>query len=331
MKAAFINQVGTPEVIQFGDLPVPTLRQGEVLVQVKASAINPIDLYLRSGAVAMPLPFPFVVNSDLAGTVTQVGPGVTRFRVGDRVWGTNQGMLGRQGTAAECAAVHEDWLYAIPEGISESDAAAVALTGITAHLGLFRTGRLLHGQTVFVHGGTGGVGAMVVQMAKAFGARVITSVGSREKQKLCQSWGTDVVLNYKTDDIPESIRSFTGGQGVDLWFETQREPSLEHILALMKLRGRVVVIAGRAAKPALPFAMFYPRDISILGFAMFNATPDEQRVCAHAINDWHSQGKLKAVIGKRFSLSQTARAHAFLEDNTVKGAGTLMGKVIVEN
>jgi NADPH2:quinone reductase len=329
MRAAYLKQVGPPEVIQYGELPEPVLKPGEVLLKVHTSAINPIDLYVRSGAVAMALPFPFVPHADLAGTVLRVGPDVLRFKAGDRVWGSNQGLLGRQGTAAELAAVNQDWLYPIPVGVPESNAAASALTGITAHSGLFRTGRLQAGETVFVNGGTGGVGSMVVQMAKAAKARVIATAGTKEKAELCKSLGADFVLNYKTDNMSDGIKHFTQDKGVDLWFETQRDPNLEQILAFMNKRGRIVVIAGRAAKPPLPFGSFYPRDLSILGFAMFNASADEQRTCAADINRWLASGALKPLIGRTFPLAETAAAHHFLEDNSLHGAGTLVGKVII--
>ena len=150
MKAAYIETTGSPEVIRYGELPTPVPGEGEVLVRVKASALNPIDLYIRAGNVAMPLPKPFIPGCDLAGVVEAVGPRVSRFKVGVRVWGSNQGLLGRQGTSAEFACAHEDWLYPIPEGVSEQSAAAGALTGITAHLGLFRACNLQPGETVFV-------------------------------------------------------------------------------------------------------------------------------------------------------------------------------------
>src|SRR5205823_8293526 len=181
MKAAFIDSTGGPDAIRYGDLPKPSPGPGEVLVRVGAVSVNPIDLYVRAGTVAMPLPKPFIIGCDLAGTVEAVGPGVQRFKAGDRVWGSNQGLLGRQGTFAEYACVLEDWLYPTPAGISDQEAAAVALTGITAHLGLFRCAHTQPGDVVFVNGGTGGVGSMVVQMARAVGARVVTTVGSPEK------------------------------------------------------------------------------------------------------------------------------------------------------
>src|SRR5262245_55934663 len=223
MRAAFLETTGSPDVIRVGELPTPKPGQGEVLVRVGASALNPIDLYIRAGTVTMPLPKPFIPGCDLAGTVEAVGEGVRRFRPGDRVWGSNQGLLGRQGTMAEYAAAHEDWLYPTPRDVDDLQAAAAALVGITAHLGLFRDARLQPGETVFVNGGTGGVGSMVVQMTKAVGGKVITTVGSPEKAEVCRRWGADCVLNYKTDDVPARVREFTQDRGVHVWYETQRE------------------------------------------------------------------------------------------------------------
>ncbi len=251
MKAAFIEVTGAPDVIRYGDLPKPTPRDGEVLVRVAAVAVNPIDTYLRSGAVSMALPKPYVIGCDLGGTVEAVGPGVKRFKAGDRVWGSNQGLLGRQGTFAEYACALEDWLYPTPAGVSDAEAAAVALTGITAHLGLFRCAATQAGDVVFVNGGTGGVGSMVVQMAKAVGARVITTVGSAEKAELCRRWGADRVLNYKSDDVPARVRDFTQDRGVNVWYETQREPDFLKTVPLMSRRGRLVVMAGgRHSRPS---------------------------------------------------------------------------------
>jgi len=327
MKAAFIETTGSPDVIRFGEVPTPSPDEGQILVRVRASALNPIDLYIRAGNVAMTLPKPFIPGCDLAGIVEAVGPKTSRFHVGDRVWGSNQGLLGRQGTAAEFAAVDEDWLYPTPAGVSDESAAAGALTGITAHLGLFRACNLQSGDTVFVNGGTGGVGSMVVQMTKAVGARVITTVGNSEKAALCKQWGADV-LNYKTDDLVAVIRNFTGGKGVDVWYETQREPDFLRMVDLMAQRGRMVLIAGRQARPTFPVGPFYVKGLSLFGFAMFNATTIEQRRCAEDVNRWLAEGKLKPPVGKIFPLAEAAAAHRFLEENTLHGAGTLVGKVL---
>lgn len=329
MKAAYYEKTGGPEVIQVGDLPKPAPKQGEVLVKVGAAALNPIDTYIRAGAVNMPLPKPFIPGCDLAGTVEAVGPAFPRFHAGDRVWGSNQGLLGRQGTFAEYAVVAEEWLYPTPAGVSDAEAAAVALVGITAHLGLFRCARLQPGETAFVNGGTGGVGAMVVQMAKAVGARVIATVGSADKAETCRKWGADCVINYKTDNVDARIKEFTRDQGVNVWYETQREPDFVRTFPLLSKRGRMVVMAGRQAQPVFPLGAFYPRDLSLFGFAMFNATPDEQRRAAEDINRWLAEKKLHVAIGKTFPLKEAAAAHRLQEENTLHKAGTLTGKIVV--
>jgi NADPH2:quinone reductase len=329
MRAAYIEANGPPEAIRVGELPMPEPGPGEALVRVGAAALNPIDLYLRSGAVPMPMAFPYVVGCDLAGTVERVGPDVTRFQVGDRVWGSNQGLLGRQGATAEFAAVHEDWLYRTPDGLSDVEAAAMALVGITAHLGLFDRGQLKPGETVYVSGGSGGVGSLVIQMARAAGARVATTASGPEKRELCRKLGADEVIDYKTDDVPARLRAFSE-PGIDVWYETQREPDLETAIPLLNRRGRMILMAGRAAKPVLPLGAFYPRNCSLLGFAMFNATPKEQRRCADDMIRWVEDGKLRPIVGRVFPLEQAADAQRFLEDSTLGGAGKVVGKVVIQ-
>jgi NADPH2:quinone reductase len=183
---------------------------------------------------------------------------------------------------------------------------------------------------VFVNGGTGGVGSLVVQMAKTVGAQAITTVGSPEKAVICQGWGADRVLNYKTDDVPAGIREYTKGEGVNVWYETQREPDFLRTVDLMALRGRIVIMAGRQAQPIFPVGAFYTRDMSLFGFAMFNATPDEQRRAAEDINRWLGDKKLHVLIGKAFPLSEAAEAHRLQEANTLNKAGTLMGKIVLK-
>jgi NADPH2:quinone reductase len=328
MRAAYIEETGPPEVIKIGELPEPQPGPSQVLVKVAATALNPIDLYVRSGLVPMPLAFPYVVGCDLAGTVAKLGPGATRFKVGDRVWGSNQGLLGRPGTTSEFAAVDEEWLYPTPEKLSDNEAASMGLAGITAHLGLFRFGQLKSGESIYVPGGSGGVGSLAIQMAKASGAIVATSAGSPERVELCKKLGADLALDYKTDNIPGRLREFAP-EGVDLWFETQREPNLEVSIPLLRKRGRLVLMAGRTAKPALPLGAFYPRNCAIFGFAMFNSPPEEQRHCATELNRFAQEGKLKPFVGKVFPLEQAAEAERFLEANTMKGAGTLTGKIVI--
>lgn len=328
MKAAYIEQTGSPEKIVYGDLADPQPGGGQVLVRVKAVAVNPIDTYIRSGNVKMDLPRPFVVGCDLAGIVEACGPDATRFKPGDRVWGSNQGLLGRQGTFAELAAVDQQWLYPLPEGVGFEPAAAIALVGITAHLGLVQRAGVKQGERIFVHGGTGGVGSTVVQMAKALGALVATTGGSDEKVAACRGLGADLAINYKTQDVDAELRGFAP-QGLDLWWETLREPDFDRTVGLLAMRGRMILMAGREARPVFPVGPFYVKDCALHGFAMFNASPDEQRRCAEDINRWLAEGKLKPRIDRVLPLAETAAAHRLQEENTLGKAGTLGGKIVL--
>ncbi len=329
MHAAYLEETGGPDVLRYGKVTKPVPKAHEILVRVAAAALNPIDVYIRAGTVKMPLPKPFVTGTDVAGTVEAVGPGVTRFKKGDRVWASNQGLLGRQGTCAEYVCCVEDLFYPTPDGVEDAQAAGAALVGITAHLGLFRDAKLQPGETAFVNGGTGGVGSMVVQMAKAVGAKIITTVGSPEKAELCKRWGADGVINYKTEEVPARVKELAGDKGVNVWYETQREPNFLQTVELLAPHGRMVIIAGRTAQPIFPVGPFYVKGLSLFGFAMFNATAAEMQACAKDINRWLAEKKLQVPIGRTFHLPETAAAHRLLEENTLCKAGTLTGKVII--
>ena len=328
MKAAYINGTGPADSIVYGDLPTPEPKGNEVRVKVRAVAVNPVDTYIRAGAIAMPLTFPFIVGCDLAGVVDQVGPHATRFKPGDRVWGSNQGLLGRQGTFAEFVCTDENWLYPSPDGVKDEDLAAIALVGITAHLGLVRDAELQRGETVFVNGGSGGVGSMVVQMAKILASRVVTTAGSDEKVERCRALGADHVINYKTQDVLAETKRFAPG-GVNVYWETLREPDFERTTEMLAERGRMVLMAGRDARPTFPVGPFYVKGCSLHGFVMFKATPAEQRACAEDINRWLTAGQLKAPIDRILPLSETAAAHKLQEENTVGKKGTLTGKIVL--
>ena len=238
MKAAYIEQPGPPESITYGDVPQPEPQGAQVLVKVHAVDVNPIDTYIRSGLIKAELPRPYILGCDLAGTVEAVGPEARRFRPGDRVWGCNQGLGGRQGTFAEYAAVDERWLYRTPAEVNDRDVVATSLVGITSHLGLFGKARLQPGETVFVRGGTGGVGSCVVQMARIAQARVITTAGSDEKVQLARRLGAHEVVAYKTEDLDDAL-SRLAPSGVDVWWETLREPDFDLTVSHLARRGRM--------------------------------------------------------------------------------------------
>jgi len=329
MKAAYITQPGPPESIIYGDLPTPRPGPKQCLVRIGAVSVNPVDTYIRSGAVPMPLPSPFVVGCDLAGTVVQIGEEVTDFRPGDRVWGSNQGLLGRQGTFSEFVVVDECWLYATPKNVSDEAAAAAALVGITAHLGLVRDAQLEKGETVFVNGGSGAVGAMVIQMAKALGARVGVATGSEEKVKFCLKLGADFAINYTKVDPQLALKKMMPGC-VNVWWETSREPDFDRAINSLAARGRMIVMAGREARPPFPVGPFYVKGCSLHGFLMFNAQPDEQLDAADNLNRWLAEGRIKPPIDRVMPLAETAAAHRLQEENTLGHRGALRGKLVLK-
>lgn len=328
MKAAFINEPGPPEAIQYGDLDRPEPGPSEVLLKVAAVAVNPIDTYIRSGTVAMQLPKPFIVGCDVAGMVEAVGTDVKGLRPGQRVWGSNQGLLGRQGTFAEYAAVDAKWLYPTPDGVGDAQAAAISLVGITAWLGLVRDAKLAPGETLFVNGGSGGVGSTVVQMAKAIGAKVITTGGNDENLEACRELGADVAINYHDNDLDEQIKQ-AAPDGINLWWETLREPTFDRTVEMLAPRGRMILMAGRDARPEFPVGPFYVKGCSLFGFAMFNATPKEQQSASKDINRWLASGALRPRIDRLMPLSETAKAHRLQEEATLGGKGTLSGKLVL--
>ena len=202
------------------------------------------------------------------------------------------------------------------------------LVALTAHFGLVRDAKLQAGETLFVNGGTGGVGSMVVQMAKALGARAITTAGSDEKVKLCRELGADLAINYKTENVDARIKEFAPN-GVNVWWETLREPNFDQAVGHLAPRGRMILMAGRDARPVFPVGPFYVKGCHLYGFAMFNATPDEEQAASADINRWLAAGKIKPRIDRVLPLEQTALAHKLQEENTIGKAGTLAGKIVI--
>ncbi|MAT69519.1 MAG: quinone oxidoreductase [Planctomycetaceae bacterium] len=332
MRAAYINEPGPVENIAVGELPDPKPGPGQVLVRVTYAAVNPIDTYVRSGAVAMELPSPYVVGCDLAGVVEEAGAGVDDLPPGTRVWGSNQGLLGRQGTFSELVAVDRHWLYQIPNGVSDEQAAATALVGITAALGLFEEAKLQPGERLVVHGGGGAVGSTVIQMAVAHGAKVLAVTGGPEKCAACEALGAEVTVDYLHEDanhVAASIAAWAA-EGVNVWWETSRTPQLELAIGALARRGRMIVMAGRDARPELPIGPFYAKCCRLLGFVMFLCEPEVQVRAAAKVNELLAAGKLQTPVAKVASLDETAALHDLQHNSTVLGKQPLRGKLLVK-
>ena len=324
MKAAFIETPGPPESIRYGDLEEPIPRNDQVLVKVVAVTVNPIDTYIRSGAYPIPLPRPFIIGRDLVAIVKAVGRGVTRFAPGQRVWSNNQGYGGRQGTFAEFVAVDEGLLYPLPDGVNEHEAVAVVHSALTACIGLVREAAIQAGETLLINGGSGNVGSAAVQVARYFGARVIVTAGSTEKIGRCLELGADRAVNYKTEDVAAAIRDFAP-QGVDVYWDTTREPDFERSVPLLKHRGRIILMAGLNAHPPFPVGAFYTKDCSMHGFAITNATPEELRDVADQINQLMAAGALRAKVDRVLPLAEAAMAHQLFEEHQAE----LNGKIVL--
>jgi NADPH2:quinone reductase len=333
MRAAFIERTGPPEAISVGSVPDPGVAPGQVLVRVRAGSVNPIDTFIRSGAVAMPLPLPFVVGCDLAGEVVAIGAGVTGFQIGDRVWGSNQGVLGRQGTFAELAAVDACWLAPTPADVTDRVAAATALVGITAHLGLVAHAAIQPGETILVNGASGAVGSVVVQMAKLLGARVIAVAGNDQGLARLESLGADAVIDRRRSDRPgwleEQVTRVAAG-GVEIWWEALREPHFDTAVACLAEGGRLILMAGRDARPVLPVGPFYVKQARLLGFVMFKAAAEVQAAAVRELNVWMAAGSLAVPVAEVLPLSETAAAHRLQEQATIGRNGPRLGKIVVE-
>ncbi len=328
MKAAYIEQTGPPDVIRFGELPDPVLSAGEVLVRTEAASVNPIDCYARSGLIAGELPKPWIPGRDVAGVVAAIGPGASRFAPGDRVWATNQGFGGRQGTNAGLCLVREPWLYHRPDGIPAETAAAAALVGVTAHLGLVQRLAIRAGESLLVRGAGGAVGSTVIQLATALGTRVTALAGDAAKVAAAQDDGAVMAVDYHSPDLVEQLRQATP-DGFDAVWDTTREPDFGMLVPLMAERGRMVLMAGRDAQPPFPVGPFYVKQCTLFGIIMLKMTAAEMQAAADDINAWLLAGALRPRIAVRLPMSQTADAHRIQEAATLGLSGVLAGKIVL--
>lgn len=322
MKAAYIDRVGPPENIQFGELPDPAVGPSDVLVKTTAVCVDPVDALIRSGQLSENLPFPFIVGRDMAGVVQAVGPAVRRYVPGDRVWCNNQGYHGRQGTFAERVAVREDLLYPLPSGVDDREAVAFVHSGLTACLGLQDAG-IESGETLFINGGAGNVGSAVLQLARGRGARTIVTAGNDEGLAWCRDLGADLALNYRTENVDQALAEFAP-EGVNVYWDASGHPDFDQAVARVARWGRIVVMCGFAARPPFPVGPFYVKRCSMHGFAITYATEPELQAAADEMNRMLAGGKLKVRIDRVLPLSAASEAHRLIEGNT-----SLAGKIVL--
>jgi NADPH:quinone reductase-like Zn-dependent oxidoreductase len=317
VHAAYITELGSPDVIVNGQLPQPVPGPTDVLVRVEATAANPVDTFVRSGAYRTSIPFPFVLGRDMVGTVVEVGPGATGFTAGERVWSHSLGHAGRQGVTAEYCVVGIDRLYHLPDGVDPARAVAVLHPAATAHLALFRHARLRPGETLLIVGGAGNVGRVATALASHAGARVL-AMARAENTAECLRAGATAVVDYRDPDALEQVHQLAP-DGVDVHLDTSGRPDLDGALATVGHGARIVLMAGLTARPVLPFGAVYPRDISLVGFAISNAGVDDLAATATAINHGLAADMFELPITAELPLSQTAQAHRRLEAGGVRG------------
>lgn len=316
MAAAYVNRLGDPAEIDYGELPVPRPGPDEVLINAIGSAVNHVDTFVRSGSFPTPIRFPFVIGRDVAGTVVAVGDRVDQFRVGDRVWCNSMGHGGRQGVAAEYAAAPAERVYPVPPGVDPTTAVAVAHPAATAYLALIAHGGLRSGQTVYIGGGAGQVGSALITIAHQHGARIVASAAEHDRE-YCLGLGADHVLDYKNSGLFDQLAEWAPG-GVGIAIDTSGRQDLSMMLSDIALGGRVVLLAGMGSRVSLDVGSLYTRDRSLIGFVISNATVDQLAAAAAQINGLLAQNTLGAREITRMPLSRAADAHEQMERGRVR-------------
>ena len=340
MKAILFQQHGGPEVLRYSDVPDPEPRPNEVLVRVRACALNHLDLWVRRGLPNVPIPLPHIPGSDVAGEIAKIGSDVTTVRVGQKVvlapgvtcgkcaacisgqdnrcrQFTNLGYM-IDGGCAEFVRVPEVNCLPYPENLSFEQAAAIPLVFQTAWHMLIARAELQPGEDVLVLGAGSGVGSAAIQIAKFFGARVIATAGSDEKLAKARELGADYVINHKSQKIRDEVRRITNKRGVDVVFEHVGTATWDDSLASLALAGRLVTCGNTTGYDAkIDLRFLFSRQLSLLGSYM--GVKSE----LHTIMKLVVAGRLKPVVDRTFPLAQAAAAHAYLE------AGQQFGKVVL--
>jgi NADPH:quinone reductase len=316
MKAIQVKQVGGPEVMEVADLPVPQPKANEAVVKLAASGVNYIDVYVREGRYKTPLPF--VLGQEGAGVVTAVGADVRLFKVGDRVaW------AGFLGSYAEYAAVPADRLVPVPRSVTDEQAAAAMLQGMTAHYLSHDTYPLKKGETALVHAAAGGVGLLLAQMAHHIGARVIATVSTDEKAKLARAAGADEVILYTQADFEAETKRLTGGKGVDVVYDSVGKTTFEKGLNVLRPRGMMVLFGGSSG-PVPPFDLIALSQKGSLyvtrpTLGHYIATREELVARSSAVLGMIVTGKLQLRIEYTYPLAEAQRAHRDLEGRKTTG------------
>jgi len=316
MKAIQVQKTGGPEVLTLVDLPAPKPKPNEVIVKIAASGVNFIDVYFREGRY--PAPLPFVDGQEGAGTVTEVGSDVKTLKAGDHVAYSNV-----LGSYAEYAAVPAEKLVKVPAGISGEQAAAAMLQGMTAHYLVHSTYPLKKGETALIHAAAGGVGLLLVQMAKNIGARVIGTAGTDEKAELAKDAGADEVIVYTRQDFEAETKRLTENRGVHVIYDGVGKSTFDKDLNLLRPRGYLVLFGGSsgAVPPFDPIKLSQKGSLFLTRPSLMHyvLTREELEHRAGDVLGWIAAGKLKLRIAHKYPLAQAQQAHMDLEGRRTTG------------
>jgi NADPH2:quinone reductase len=315
MKAIRVRAFGEPEVMQLTTVPDPAPGPGQVVVRLMAAGVNPVDTYIRSGAYGRLPELPYTPGTDGAGIVFSVGAGAPEhLQQGRRVWLTGS----VRGTYAEAALCDAAQVFALPERLSFSRGAALGVPYTTAYRALFQRGGARPGETVLVHGATGGVGVAAVQFARAAGLRVFATGGSEAGRAMLSAMGAAEVFDHSRADCAEAVMRATGGRGVDLIIEMLANQNLARDLVMLGKFGRVVVVGSRGNIEINPRDAMV-RDADIRGMVVFNAPPAELAACHAAIAAGLGSGVLTPVVGAEINLADAPAAHRAVMEGGHRG------------
>ena len=309
MRAIRVHQFGGPEVLKLEDVGDPTPAAGEVLVRIRAAGVNPVDAYIHTGSYARKPPLPYTPGFDGAGEIESAGAAVTGFKGGDRVYVAGPGnTTAGAGTYAERAICAPSQLHRLPDRVAFAQGAALGVPYCTAYRALFHRGGARAGETLLVHGATGGVGIAAVQLAKARGLRIIGTGGTEHGLAAVRQQGADVVVNHRTTGYVDEIMKATAGRGVDLVVEMAAHVNLDRDLGLLAKFGRIVVVGNRG-KTEIDARQAMGRDAAILGMTLFNVSEPEMAEIHAGLIAGLANGTLNPVIGRELPLADAAAAH----------------------
>jgi NADPH2:quinone reductase len=304
MKAILVREFGGPEVLKLEEAPTPRPAPGQVLVRIHAVGVNPYDTYMRNGAYAIKPPLPYTPGSDGAGVVEALGEGVNKVKAGDRVYVAKT----VTGAYAEYALTIESQVHPLPAKITYAQGAGIWVPYGTAYHALHQCTRARAGETVLIHGASGGVGIAAVQMASAMGLIVVGTAGTENGLDLVRREGAHQVFDHTKPDYREQILKATGGQGVDLTLEMLANVNLGHDLKLLASQGRVVVIGSRGDVTISPRDLM-TRNGSIHAFTLWGITDAEENEIHAGLIAGLENGTLRPIVGKELPLAEAPRAH----------------------